>query len=126
MNLNLLLCAIWLVFVIPAYAEETLTNPAQEKRAQHLFTQLRCMVCQGQNIADSNAPLAADMRHIIREKINEGVSEKAITEFLVARYGEVILMQPRLHTTTYALWFGPLLFLLVGGIIIFRYAKPKS
>jgi cytochrome c-type biogenesis protein CcmH len=121
----LLVCLLTLAVGMPAYGEQPLADPIQEKRAQQLFTQLRCMVCEGQNIADSNAPLAADMRHAIRKKIKEGMSEEAVTDFLVTRYGESILMRPRLHSATYLLWFGPLLFLLAGAAIIFRYAKSR-
>ena len=95
--------------------EEALPDAAQEARARSLFRELRCVVCQGQSIDESNAELAADLRQIVRGKIVEGESDEAIKSFLVDRYGVFVLMRPPMRSDTYLLWFGPALLLLMGG-----------
>jgi cytochrome c-type biogenesis protein CcmH len=101
-----------------------LADPALEARAKAMQRELRCVVCQGQSIDESNAPLAADMRRLIREQIQEGKSDEQIKEFLVARYGTFVLMNPPVTGDTYLLWFGPLLLVLIGagaiGMIVMR------
>lgn len=94
---------------------DRLTDPAQEARAVALQKQLRCVVCQGQSLDESNAPLAADLRRLIRADIEKGRTDAQIENYLVARYGDFILMKPPLEQDTYALWFGPLVVLLAGG-----------
>jgi len=98
--------------------EEALPDAAQETRARSLFRELRCVVCQGQSIDESNADLAADLRQIVREKIVEGESDEAIKTFLVERYGVFVLMRPPMRSDTYLLWFGPALLLLIGAGMI--------
>jgi cytochrome c-type biogenesis protein CcmH len=98
--------------------EEALPDAAQEARARSLFRELRCVVCQGQSIDESNADLAADLRQIVREMITEGESDEAIKTFLVDRYGVFVLMSPPLRGDTYLLWFGPALLFLVGAGMI--------
>jgi cytochrome c-type biogenesis protein CcmH len=98
-----------------ALPPDALSDPAQEARARALQKEFRCVVCQGQSLDDSNAPLAADLRHLIRQKIAAGASDDAIKDFLVARYGDFILMKPPLDESTYILWFTPLAVLIVGG-----------
>jgi cytochrome c-type biogenesis protein CcmH len=93
-----------------------LADPAQEARAKGLQKELRCLVCQGQSIDESNAPLATDLRRLIREQIASGMSDDQIKEFLVARYGVFVLMQPPVRSDTYFLWFVPIAVLLVGGL----------
>jgi|SRR5580704_3682165 cytochrome c-type biogenesis protein CcmH len=95
---------------------DKLGDPALEARAAELQRQLRCVVCQGQSLDESNAPLAADLRRLIRIHIQQGESDAQIEGYLVARYGDFILMKPPLELDTYALWFGPLIVLLVGGV----------
>lgn len=95
--------------------EEALPDAAQEERARSLFRELRCVVCQGQSIDESNADLAADLRQIVRGKIVEGESDETIKTFLVDRYGVFVLMRPPMRSDTYLLWFGPVLLLLIGG-----------
>ncbi len=114
--------ALLLVFALsmaatPSMAayEEALPDAAQEARARSLFRELRCVVCQGQSIDESNAGLAADLRQIVRGKIVEGESDEAIKTFLVDRYGIFVLMRPPMRGDTYLLWFGPALLLLIGG-----------
>lgn len=98
-----------------------LEDSAQEERAKNLFTQLRCMVCDGESINDSNAPMALDMRYSVRQQIHSGKSNEEILNFFQTRYGETILMEPRLELHTAPLWVAPFLFLLIGGIILWRF-----
>jgi cytochrome c-type biogenesis protein CcmH len=97
---------------------QPLTDPVLEERAKGLQRELRCVVCQGQSIDESNAPLAADMRRLIREQIQEGKSDNDIKGFFVARYGTFVLMNPPVETGTYFLWFGPILLVLLGAGVI--------
>lgn len=101
------------------YAYQQLNDPAKEARAKALMEELRCLVCQGQSIADSDAPLAGDMRHEVRTKIAAGESPDAIRKWLVARYGNWVTYDPPLDAATALLWFGPLLFLALGGWLAF-------
>jgi cytochrome c-type biogenesis protein CcmH len=115
-----LLFAIALTFASAALADtgpERLADPAQEARAVALQKEFRCLVCQGESLDESNAPLAADLRKLIRAHIEAGDSDDQIGRYLVARYGDFILMKPPLEPQTYALWFGPLFVLLIGGAV---------
>jgi cytochrome c-type biogenesis protein CcmH len=113
-----------------APAPGTLADPALEARARALQKELRCMVCQGESIDESNAPLAADLRALIRVHIQFGESDDEIKQFLVARYGDVILMKPPFDADTYVLWLTPFLVLiLAGGIaiwVVVRAAKAPQ
>lgn len=91
-------------------------NPQVEARLKTLAVELRCLVCQNQTLADSNAPLAEDLRREVREMIAKNMSDKEIIDFLVTRYGDFVLYRPPLKTTTTLLWVGPFL-LLIGGAI---------
>ena len=110
-----------------APAPESLPDPAQEAHARVLQKEFRCLVCQGESIDESNAPLAADLRRLIREHIARGESDEQIRRYLVARYGEFILMKPEVEPATYGLWLAPFLVLLLGGgaaaMVIFRARK---
>ena len=103
---------------VAAAAREKLANPALEARAVALQKQLRCLVCQGESLDESNAPLAADLRRLIRERIEAGDSDQAVKRYLVARYGDFILMKPPLEQDTYLLWFGPAALLVCGIAIV--------
>ena len=92
--------------------ETPLNDAAQETRAKALFREIRCVVCQGESIADSPSQIAGDMRRALREKVAAGDSNEAITNELIGHYGNVILMKPPFNPATYVLWFGPLLILL--------------
>jgi cytochrome c-type biogenesis protein CcmH len=105
--------------------DEVLADKALEARARALSTELRCLVCQNQSIDDSNAPLARDLRLIVREKLVAGESEDAILAFLVARYDEFVLLKPRFTMATALLWLGPFLVLLAGGIGIVLLARRR-
>lgn len=98
-------------------APGSLSDPAQETRARALQKELRCVVCQGESIDDSNAPIAADIRHLIRIRIVAGETDEAIKSYLVSRYGDFILMAPPLKPATWLLWFGPVAVLLGGAAV---------
>ena len=102
---------------MPGWASEaqpTAVDVALEKRVMALAEELRCLVCQNQTIADSNAPLAVDLRNQVREKLGAGMSERDIIDYMVARYGDFVLYRPPVKATTMLLWFGPPLLLLLG------------
>jgi cytochrome c-type biogenesis protein CcmH len=92
-----------------------LKDPALEARARVLSKELRCMVCQNQSIDDSDAPLARDLRLLVRDRLNAGDSDRQVLDFLVARYGDFVLLKPPFNWHTLLLWLGPLLVLLAGG-----------
>jgi len=106
--------------VASACAAETdaFGDPALETRARALQKELRCLVCQGESLDESNAPLAADLRRLIREHIGAGETDDQIKAYLVARYGDFILLNPPLRSDTFLLWFGPILLLLLGGVAV--------
>jgi cytochrome c-type biogenesis protein CcmH len=94
-------------------------DPALERRVMALSAELRCLVCQNQSLADSNAPLAVDLRNQVREKMRAGMSEQQIVDFMVARYGDFVLFRPPFKLTTALLWLGPLLLLVAGLAALF-------
>ena len=94
---------------------ETFSDPAMEQRARNLQRQLRCLVCRGESIDDSHSPFANDVRQLVREQIAAGRSDQQIEDFLVARYGDFILMKPPLQSDTWLLWLAPFLVLGAGG-----------
>jgi cytochrome c-type biogenesis protein CcmH len=94
---------------------EQLADQALEARARTISQDLRCQVCQNQSIDDSNAPLAADLRRLVRERLQAGDSDRAIFVFLTQRYGDNVLLRPPLRLDTALLWFGPLVLLLAAG-----------
>jgi cytochrome c-type biogenesis protein CcmH len=101
------------------------TDPAIEQRLHNLSQNLRCLVCQNETLADSQADLAEDLRDEIREQMKAGKSDKEIITFLTARYGQFILYKPQVTPTTYLLWFGPFVLLLAGLAVLFRYIKQR-
>jgi cytochrome c-type biogenesis protein CcmH len=110
-----LLCAAPALAVLPS---EQLPDPAQEARARDISRELRCQVCQNQSIDDSNAPLAADLRRLVRERIKAGDTDAQVYAYMTQRYGDYVLLRPPLRTDTLLLWFGPLAVLLVAGTVI--------
>jgi cytochrome c-type biogenesis protein CcmH len=100
--------------------DEMLNDPALEHQAREISSELRCLVCQNQSIDDSDAPLARDLRLIVRERLQAGDGRSDVIDFVVARYGEFILLRPRLSAKTYVLWIAPLL-LLLGGALFLAY-----
>jgi cytochrome c-type biogenesis protein CcmH len=95
-------------------------TPEMDKRVSALANELRCLVCQNQTLADSNAPLAVDLRNQIREQLAAGKSEQDVMDFMVARYGDFVLYRPPLKLTTIALWIGPFVFLACGIWLLMR------
>ncbi|WP_420477029.1 cytochrome c-type biogenesis protein [Noviherbaspirillum sp. ST9] len=92
-------------------------NPELEKRVMALSEELRCLVCQNQTLADSHAELAMDLKQQVREKLASGMSDKAVVDYMVERYGDFVMYRPPMKGTTFLLWFGPFV-LLIGGILI--------
>jgi cytochrome c-type biogenesis protein CcmH len=120
---HLFLAVMVLIAAAPAQAlpaPDTLSNPVEEARARNLQKELRCLVCQGESLDESNASLAVDLRRLIRARIKAGDSDEAIKNFLVSRYGDFILMQPPFETHTYALWLTPFAVLILGAAIAAR------
>ncbi len=116
-----LLALLLVLFSQSSFAQtrpDALANPILEQRAVELQKELRCLVCQGQSLDESNAPLAADLRRFIRMRIASGESDDQVKQELVARYGDVILMEPPLNPQTYLLWFGPFLVLFLCGSVV--------
>jgi len=106
--------------------DEVLENQKQELRARDISKNIRCMVCQNQSIDESNAPLAKDLRILIRNKIKEGNRDKEIYKFLTDRYGDFILLKPPLKLSTLALWFLPFIFFIIGIFIVFLNNKKAK
>jgi cytochrome c-type biogenesis protein CcmH len=104
--------------------DEILADPALEARARNLSRELRCMVCQNQSINDSDAPLARDLRMLVRERLQAGDSDDKVMDFLTSRYGEFVLLKPRFSRQTVLLWLAPALTLLLGGLaIVFAWRR---
>src|SRR2546429_1694395 len=112
-------------FALAVQPDEILTDPALEGRARTLSKELRCMVCQNQSIDDSDAPLARDLRLLVRERIAAGDSDGQVMDFLVARYGEFVLLKPRFNPHTLVLWLLPPLALIGGGVALWAYSRRR-
>ncbi|CAM5770005.1 cytochrome c-type biogenesis protein CcmH [Labrys miyagiensis] len=130
-----LIACLFGLAVLPALAvqpDEMLSDPALEARARALSAELRCMVCQNELIDDSDATLAKDLRILVRERLKAGDSDEAVKAFLVARYGDFILLKPPLELRTIVLWSAPFVLLILGagGIYAFsrrqRTSKPEA
>ena len=106
--------------------DEVLQNPKQELRARDISKNIRCMVCQNQSIDESNAPLAKDLRILIRNQIKDEKNDVEIYKFLTDRYGDFILLKPALKLNTLALWLLPFIFVLVGIFIVFFHNKKSK
>jgi cytochrome c-type biogenesis protein CcmH len=106
--------------------DEIMSDPVKEARARDLSRELRCMVCQNQSIDDSEAPLARDLRLLVRERIAAGDSDAQVMDFLVARYGEFVLLKPRLNSHTWLLWFLTPLALGAGGIALWAHGRRRA
>ena len=106
--------------------DEVLENQQQELRARNISKNIRCMVCQNQSIDESSAPLAKDLRILIRNKIKQGDKDKEIYKFLSDRYGDFILLKPPFKLSTLVLWFLPFIFFIVGVFIVFLHNKKSK
>ena len=127
-----LACVVALAVIAAASAayavqpDEIMSDPARESRARNLSRELRCMVCQNQSIDDSEAPLARDLRLLVRERIAAGDSDAQVIDFLVARYGEFVLLKPRLNSHTWLLWLLPPLALAGGGVALWINGRRRT
>jgi cytochrome c-type biogenesis protein CcmH len=106
--------------------DEILKDPGLEARARTISAELRCLVCQNQSIDDSDAPLARDLRVLVRERLRSGDSDPQVLQFLVDRYGDFILLKPRFGAKTYVLWIAPLLIFLMGVFLARRLFRAKG
>jgi cytochrome c-type biogenesis protein CcmH len=125
---TILALAAAIAFGSPAHAvqpDEILADPIKEARARELSKELRCMVCQNQSIDDSDALLARDLRLLVRERISAGDTDSQVIDFLVARYGEFVLLKPRFNPHTVLLWLLPPLALMGGGIALWVYSNRR-
>jgi cytochrome c-type biogenesis protein CcmH len=118
-----------LCLIQPALAREAAPmaeDPLVEQRLVKIAEELRCLVCQNESIAGSQAELAVDLRNEVRDLIKAGKTDRQIKDFLVTRYGEFVLYRPQFKPTTYALWIGPFVLLLVGFVALFAYLRKRS
>ena len=125
-----LLALLAMSTAIAVEPDEIISDPPLEARARALSKELRCMVCQNQSIDDSDAPLAHDLRVLVRERLQAGESDQQVIDFLVARYGEFVLLRPRFSWHTALLWFGPATILIIGayGVVVLarRYRTNRA
>ena len=112
-----------LFFALPAFAQE---DPGLDRRVTNLAHELRCLVCQNQTLADSNADLAVDLRNQIREQLKAGKSERDVIDFMVARYGDFVLYRPPFKASTAALWLGPFVLLALGAWLLLRRLRQRA
>jgi len=112
--------------VLAVQPGEMLANPVLEKRARTISSELRCLVCQNESIDDSDAPLAADIRRLVRERLTAGDTDQQVIDYLVARYGEFVLLRPRFELSTLLLWLTPVLVFLGGLTLAARAAARQS
>lgn len=129
--LKRLLLALLMVWIsgVPLHAvqpDEVLSDPALEARARGLSVHFRCLVCQNQSIDDSDAPLARDLRLLIRERLTAGDSDNQVIDYLVSRYGEFVLLKPRFAAHTLVLWLGPFVILLAGLAFVLRNRRRDA
>jgi cytochrome c-type biogenesis protein CcmH len=115
-----LLFCLWLPAVNAVQPDEQLADAVLEARARDISAELRCLVCQNQSIDDSDAPLARDLRILVRQRLTAGDSDPQVRDYLVARYGDFILLKPPFQTRTLLLWLTPFLVLLAGAAIVVR------
>ena len=107
-----------ILIIITLFSQNIFADEKLEKKAREINKKIRCVVCQSQSIDDSDSILARDLRVLIKQKLEEGQSEKEITNYLVERYGEFILLKPKFNPSTYLLWLAPILILLFGIFLI--------
>ncbi|MES9970404.1 MAG: cytochrome c-type biogenesis protein [Candidatus Thiodiazotropha sp.] len=107
-------------------ADYSFDEPDKAEDFRDIIEEMRCLVCQNESLAGSNAELAVDLRNEIYEMMKNGQEKQDIIDFMVARYGDFVLYSPPLKPTTYPIWFGPLIVFLIGGVVLFRILKRKS
>jgi len=121
---------ILLICILPNFsyagvAKDIAKDPVLEKRMIGLAGRLRCLVCQNESLASSHADLAKDLRREVREQMNKGMSDEEIIDYMVERYGDFVLYDPRIQKNTLVLWFGPFLLLAGGGIVLVRQLRKR-
>ncbi len=121
-----ILLLIWLLPVQASIVAFDFDDPQKEARFKKFSEELRCLVCQNQSLADSNAELALDLRRELYKMINNGATDDEIVEFMVNRYGDFVLYRPPVKTTTYLLWFGPFLLVIIGLVILLTVIRKVS
>lgn len=125
-----LLCMLMLVLLSSAAgareAAPGATDPALEREVMTISSELRCLVCQNQSIAESNAPLAVDLRNQVRKQLKEGRTSSEIRAYMVERYGDFVLYRPPLNTITLLLWLGPLLLMVTGLVVLYRRIARRA
>jgi len=129
MMMNWILLIVAFLMSGPVWAGEAkplADDPASEARLKHLAVELRCLVCQNQTLADSNAPLAEDLRREVREMIAKNMSDQEIIEFLTARYGDFVLYRPPVKSTTALLWVGPFILLAIGATALIITLRRRA
>lgn len=109
-----------------AVDKEIIDDPVLEAQAREIMSGIRCLVCQNQSIEDSNADLARDLRRIVRERVMAGDNGDQVRDYLVARYGDWVLLRPPLRGRTLFLWFAPLIFLVLGGAVLLRNLRRRK
>lgn len=126
-GLRIILSVLLLVLALPAFAQEAqLADPVLEERARDLSREIRCVVCQSQSVAESDADIARDMRVLIREQIAAGKTDQEIRDYLVARYGDFVLFEPPFKASTYVLWIGPFALLVLAAIGVGFYFRRRA
>lgn len=120
-----LLLSLWIIPAQAVQPDEILADPALEARARDLSMGLRCLVCQNQSIDDSNAPLARDLRILLRDRLKAGDSDAQAVDFIVARYGDYVLLRPRFNAATWLLWIGPFALLAAAAAFLFMRRRNK-
>ena len=127
--LRALLLALLVAVAAPVFAQASDPTPlqfndaAEEARFHKLTAELRCVMCQNQSLADSNAQIAHDLRREVLDLMRQGKSDREVKQFLVERYGEFVLYKPEVAPGTWLLWFGPLLLVLAGGVVVWRILR---
>lgn len=121
-------CCLIIVYVLcfAALAQPNAMAPEHEKRYYSLLDELRCLVCQNQTIAESDADLAKDLRAEVRKMLQTGATDSEITEFMVSRYGDFVLYRPPVKPRTWLLWFGPLIFLVIALVVLARLLRKQK
>ena len=109
-----------------AFEVKKFENTKHEQRYKKLIDELRCLVCQNQNLADSNSELAQDLRKQVFKMINAGQTDEEIMEFMVTRYGDFVLYRPPFKTTTFLLWLGPFIILIIGFVVLIRFIRLRK
>jgi cytochrome c-type biogenesis protein CcmH len=122
----LAILALWLAAATAAaFDDAQFDDPAVEARYRALIREVRCPKCQNESIAESSAPVAADLRREIREQMAAGATDEQVVDFLLARYGDFVLYRPRVTSTTWALWAGPFVFLAIGAVVFWRVLQAR-